>query len=370
MSALTPDQFLPYSIPDRSFKLKTNQYSTSQDPRGCIPVYEYEINGQPIMWDRENGHVHFTGIWKALNNSKADIVKIVDSNPELKVKKVRGGCLVIQGTWIPHEHAFALCARTAWEIRFELVPIFGPSFLDAVLSPGSRLHGCLVLNPLASSSHKVVAAKAKKVQGTSKSSAAAHPYKREQARTSRRAKTASSVKKAGTASSSMSVSRLLNDEEDRFLPMVPNNAYSSPPLRTPPQIGSPTFVRVAPLARTPSAFSPVDNYHQSFCRGYASSPVIRAVHSNDAPRMYNQTLLTSLPEITPIFEAETEDNYCPLLSNPLSPQDLDIIERVEAGILLQCLSQDFGRDPNHPLDLSAFPTRVRSGDNEYMILWN
>ncbi|KAG1017269.1 hypothetical protein G6F43_014435 [Rhizopus delemar] len=45
------------------------------------------------MWDRETGHVHFTGIWKALNNSKADIVKIVDSNPELQVKKVRGGCL-------------------------------------------------------------------------------------------------------------------------------------------------------------------------------------------------------------------------------------------------------------------------------------
>lgn len=73
------------------------------------------------MWDRESGkakygyitfflpeltlcskplgYVHFTGIWKALGNSKADIVKMVDSNPELKVKKIRGGFLKIQGTW-------------------------------------------------------------------------------------------------------------------------------------------------------------------------------------------------------------------------------------------------------------------------------
>lgn len=118
MKSVEVRNFLPHTTTNRSIKIKTNQYSTSQDPRGCIPgtlsvtplfssrvltlfflVYEYEINGQPIMWDRETGHVHFTGIWKALNNSKADIVKIVDSNPELQVKKVRGGCLVIQGTW-------------------------------------------------------------------------------------------------------------------------------------------------------------------------------------------------------------------------------------------------------------------------------
>lgn len=45
------------------------------------------------------GYVHFTGIWKALGNSKSDIVKMVDSNPELGTKKIRGGFLRIQGTW-------------------------------------------------------------------------------------------------------------------------------------------------------------------------------------------------------------------------------------------------------------------------------
>ena len=51
------------------------------------------------MWDRETGFVHFTGIWKCLGNSKADIVRVVDSNPELGVTKIRGGFLKIQGTW-------------------------------------------------------------------------------------------------------------------------------------------------------------------------------------------------------------------------------------------------------------------------------
>jgi hypothetical protein len=45
------------------------------------------------------GYVHFTGIWKAMGNSKSDIVKLVDSNPELGTKKIRGGFLRIQGTW-------------------------------------------------------------------------------------------------------------------------------------------------------------------------------------------------------------------------------------------------------------------------------
>jgi hypothetical protein len=53
------------------------------------------------MWDQENLYVHFTGIWKALGKTKADIVKIIDANPILEsiIRKVRGGFLKIQGTW-------------------------------------------------------------------------------------------------------------------------------------------------------------------------------------------------------------------------------------------------------------------------------
>ena len=67
-------------------------------------VYEYELYGHPIMWDQENLYVHFTGIWKALGKTKADIVKIIDANPILEtiIRKVRGGFLKIQGTWYVH----------------------------------------------------------------------------------------------------------------------------------------------------------------------------------------------------------------------------------------------------------------------------
>lgn len=64
-------------------------------------VFEYDLYGHPIMWDQENLYVHFTGIWKALGKTKADIVKIIDANPILEtiIRKVRGGFLKIQGTW-------------------------------------------------------------------------------------------------------------------------------------------------------------------------------------------------------------------------------------------------------------------------------
>ncbi|KAI9278491.1 transcription regulator HTH, apses-type DNA-binding domain-containing protein, partial [Phascolomyces articulosus] len=110
---------------EEEFEITRAKYSTSLDVRGYIPVYEYMAGTQPIMWDRETGFVHFTGIWKCLGNSKADIVRVVDSNPELGVTKIRGGFLKIQGTWMPFEHAKTLCRRTAWRIRDKLVPLFG-----------------------------------------------------------------------------------------------------------------------------------------------------------------------------------------------------------------------------------------------------
>ncbi|KAG1149785.1 hypothetical protein G6F37_002014 [Rhizopus arrhizus] len=384
MKSVEVRNFLPHTTTNRSIKIKTNQYSTSQDPRGCIPVYEYEINGQPIMWDRETGHVHFTGIWKALNNSKADIVKIVDSNPELQVKKVRGGCLVIQGTWIPFNHAFSLCARTAWSIRMELLPIFGPSFLDAVLPPDDRHFGCLVLNPLANGSQRVVATKPKKTSVAKQPAPARIPYKRDSVRSSRRSsrvKSSSTNKKAGSVTASMSVSRLLNEDEDRSLPTVPtSSSHSGSPIMIPS-----SFVPASPAASSCgfpgscslSACSPSSaqsfGHRESFCRAFAS-PSLRVVPTFNVEhsRSTNQVLPSLCPEITAIFESEAEEP-CPVSAAvpcALSPLDVDIIERVEASIRLQCLSQDFGRRPHQPLNRSAFPTKVRAGNNVYKILWD
>ncbi|KAG8906394.1 hypothetical protein FRB99_006989 [Tulasnella sp. 403] len=88
----------------------------------------------------------WTGIWKALGNSKADIVKMVEAQPELasQLRRVRGGYLKIQGTWLPYEVALRLARRVAWPIRQDLVPLFGPNFPDTCLAPDQPGYGQVV----------------------------------------------------------------------------------------------------------------------------------------------------------------------------------------------------------------------------------
>ncbi|CAG8469780.1 13008_t:CDS:2 [Ambispora leptoticha] len=138
-------QYQPHS--ETTISVDRNRYSTSLDPRGYIPVYEYDINEQPIMWDRETGYVHFTGIWKALGKNKADIAKLVETHPDLAatIKKVRGGFLKIQGTWMPYDSAKELSRRTCFPLKDQLVPIFGPRFPSEVLSPTQPGFGVLAL---------------------------------------------------------------------------------------------------------------------------------------------------------------------------------------------------------------------------------
>ena len=71
---------------------------------------------------------------------------MIESQPDLasKLRRVRGGYLKIQGTWMPYEIALRLARRyallshctkarppltfrrrVAWPIRHELVPLFG-----------------------------------------------------------------------------------------------------------------------------------------------------------------------------------------------------------------------------------------------------
>jgi hypothetical protein len=65
----------------------------------------------------------------------ADIVKMIDSQPDLAplIRRVRGGYLKIQGTWMPYEVALKLSRRVAWTIREDLVPLFGYALSILVL---------------------------------------------------------------------------------------------------------------------------------------------------------------------------------------------------------------------------------------------
>jgi hypothetical protein len=139
-------RFRPYASPNH--QVTKGRYITSNDPRGYIPVYEYPLNGQWIMMDIDDGYILWTGIWKALGNSKADIVKMIDSQPDLApvIRRVRGGYLKIQGTWMPYEVALRLSRRVAWPIRDDLVPLFGPTFPSTCLSPDQAGYGQVVSN--------------------------------------------------------------------------------------------------------------------------------------------------------------------------------------------------------------------------------
>ncbi|KZV77263.1 DNA-binding domain of Mlu1-box binding protein MBP1 [Peniophora sp. CONT] len=137
-----PAPFTPYKS---NLSIQKSRYITSNDPRGYIPVYEYSVNGHWIMIDADDSFVLWTGIWKALGNSKADIVKMVESVPDLasQIRRVRGGYLKIQGTWMPYKTAAQLARRVAYNIREELVPIFGPDFPGTCLAPHEAGYGQL-----------------------------------------------------------------------------------------------------------------------------------------------------------------------------------------------------------------------------------
>lgn len=144
-------------------KIEIKKYSTSAlDPqRSYITAYEYPINNHWVIWDYETGWVHLTGIWKASLNveeanvspshMKADIVKLLESTPkeyQHYIKRIRGGFLKIQGTWLPYKLCKILARRFCYHIRYSLIPLFGADFPNSCLKPNARGFGELKLDDL------------------------------------------------------------------------------------------------------------------------------------------------------------------------------------------------------------------------------
>ncbi|OLL26099.1 hypothetical protein NEOLI_002521 [Neolecta irregularis DAH-3] len=164
-------------------KIKKAKYATSVDERGFLSIYEFQLNEHTIMWDYTTGFIHLTGIWKALGNSKADVVRLIDNHPELEgvIRRIRGGYLKIQGKPIlfpqkcltdqfhrnmnnrmlmldrttrvlticyrvPYDLALSLAQRTAYNIRYSLITVFGPGFPESCLAPDAPGYGILSLS--------------------------------------------------------------------------------------------------------------------------------------------------------------------------------------------------------------------------------
>jgi len=115
--------------------INKNIYNTSQDERGYISVYEFtSSNGTIVMWDSECGYVNWTSIRKAMGWSKRgegrNIMKEMENVEKTAkdIRKIRGGILKIQGTWIPFDDAYEAAKEYCYSIRYELTQIFGEQF--------------------------------------------------------------------------------------------------------------------------------------------------------------------------------------------------------------------------------------------------
>ncbi|KAI5960503.1 hypothetical protein KGF57_001899 [Candida theae] len=169
LSSLINSNQIPPSVVDQlnTFvypRIDTKKYSTSalDSQRNFLTVFEYTINDHWVIWDYETGFVHLTGIWKASLNadgavlstsshSKADIVKLLESTPkqyQAYIKRIRGGFLKIQGTWLPFKLCKILARRFCYHIRFALIPVFGTDFPESCLHPSDPGYGELRLDEL------------------------------------------------------------------------------------------------------------------------------------------------------------------------------------------------------------------------------
>ncbi|CCH43635.1 Transcriptional repressor XBP1 [Wickerhamomyces ciferrii] len=131
---------------DNESFIQKKKYSTSVDERNFLTVFEYKLNDNWILWDYSTGYVFFTGLWKSCGNNKTDIVKLVENFPNLSnvVKRVRGGFLKIQGTWLPFDVVRNLAKNFCFNIRYCLIPIFGEGFPKECLLPSDQNFGKLI----------------------------------------------------------------------------------------------------------------------------------------------------------------------------------------------------------------------------------
>ncbi|SGZ50353.1 CIC11C00000005252 [Sungouiella intermedia] len=141
----------------------TKKYTAlALDPlKSHLVVYEYAVGAHWVIWDHDTGYVHLTGLWRAAlqeralqknsdgmhhvkANAKADIVKLLELTPKSLhpyIKRVRGGFLKIQGTWVPFHLCRKLAVRFCYYIRYKLVPIFGAEFPNQCLRPSDAGFG-------------------------------------------------------------------------------------------------------------------------------------------------------------------------------------------------------------------------------------
>jgi hypothetical protein len=235
---------------------------------------------------------------------------------------------------IPYDNAKLLCSRTAWNIRKELVPIFGQRFPLEALNPDHEDYGCLLLDPKSNKSNQN--------QRRNYTMRPKKPYTKQQetkkTRTPKPMKSVNSEKKKTSKTKVMSVTRLLNEKED-FMDFLDSDSDDLSSL-------------------------------SSFGSSTVPSPTFRVIQTYP-PEDWSDLL-------PPIYNTSQQNTHIlPSLSRsptpPLSPMTThvsqDIIDTISATILLQRLSQDDGARPFNPIE-SKIPSKVIVGHQEFTICWD
>lgn len=135
---------LPVSPTDR----RKRRYSTGSNINSTLNVQTVQGGGFSASEspNSASSNPHYTDLhWSNLSKELKDMMcetyknhlirergysaeEVADCDYSEVIKRIRGGYIKIQGTWLPFETARLLCVRFCYPIRYLLVPIFGPFF--------------------------------------------------------------------------------------------------------------------------------------------------------------------------------------------------------------------------------------------------
>ncbi|KAI9886384.1 MAG: hypothetical protein M1823_001838 [Watsoniomyces obsoletus] len=137
---------IPYNSDKKDFLEKTG--------REAFEVFQYtfkvptEDATHTVLWDYNVGLVRITPFFKSCKYSKTTPGKMLNSNPGLKdiCHSITGGALAAQGYWMPWEAAKHLAATFCYPIRYALVPLFGPDFVNMCYRPEDPNFGRMIIS--------------------------------------------------------------------------------------------------------------------------------------------------------------------------------------------------------------------------------
>ncbi|SCU90951.1 LAMI_0E04192g1_1 [Lachancea mirantina] len=122
----------------RRYSAAKRPYRQQQPPVRPGPALSATAGGSAGGSSGGNSGVHYSDVhWYNLDpDLKAHLCNVYKATHGLQgdlefqnlMKRIRGGYIKIQGTWLPYEVCRELCVRFCYPIRFFLVPIFGQSF--------------------------------------------------------------------------------------------------------------------------------------------------------------------------------------------------------------------------------------------------